>query len=151
MTKPKSPRASRGSTKDSGNAKPAELPLGARSAAASPPAAKDSRIGPLGSEHPAVAPGVKYRRILLKLSGEALMGDSGYGIDPATLSQIADELIDIHSLGVEVAHRHRRRQHLPRAGRQLARDGPRQRRLHGHAGDGDQLAGAAGRAGDRAG
>ena len=50
-----------------------------------------------------LAPGVKYRRILLKLSGEALMGTTGYGIDPATLSQIADELIDVHSLGVEIA------------------------------------------------
>ncbi len=52
---------------------------------------------------PPLAPGVKYRRILLKLSGEALMGGGVYGIDPATLSQIADELIDVHSLGVEIA------------------------------------------------
>ena len=50
-----------------------------------------------------LAPGVRYRRILLKLSGEALMGQQGYGIDAATLSQIADELIDVHSLGVEIA------------------------------------------------
>ena len=50
-----------------------------------------------------LAPGVKYRRILLKLSGEALMGDKGYGIDPAVLSAIADEIIDVHSLGVEIA------------------------------------------------
>jgi hypothetical protein len=48
-----------------------------------------------------LAPGVKYRRILLKLSGEALMGDKGFGIDPAVLAQIADEIIDVHSLGVE--------------------------------------------------
>jgi uridylate kinase len=54
------------------------------------------------SERPPLAPGVKYRRILLKLSGEALMGEQGFGIEAATLSQIADELIDIHSLGVEV-------------------------------------------------
>jgi uridylate kinase len=53
-------------------------------------------------DHPPLAPGVKFRRILLKLSGEALMGNQGYGIEDATLSQIADELIDIHSLGVEV-------------------------------------------------
>jgi uridylate kinase len=52
---------------------------------------------------PPLAPGVKYRRILLKLSGEALMGQGEYGIDPNTLAQIADELIDVHSLGVEVA------------------------------------------------
>jgi uridylate kinase len=50
-----------------------------------------------------LAPGVKFRRILLKLSGEALMGKSGYGIEAQTLSQIADELIDVHSLGVEIA------------------------------------------------
>ena len=50
-----------------------------------------------------LAPGVKYRRILLKLSGEALMGPGNYGIDPATLAQIADELIDVHGLGVEIA------------------------------------------------
>jgi uridylate kinase len=52
---------------------------------------------------PPLAPGVKYRRILLKLSGEALMGSAKYGIDSATLEQIADELIDVHSLGVEIA------------------------------------------------
>jgi uridylate kinase len=50
-----------------------------------------------------LAPGVKYRRILLKLSGEALMGPGEYGIDPTTLAQIADEIIDVHSLGVEIA------------------------------------------------
>ena len=54
------------------------------------------------SERPPLAPGVKYRRILLKLSGEALMGEQGFGIEAATLSQIADELIDIHGLGVEL-------------------------------------------------
>jgi uridylate kinase len=47
-------------------------------------------------------PSVKYRRILLKLSGEALMGGQGYGIDPNTLAQIADELSDVVGLGVEV-------------------------------------------------
>jgi uridylate kinase len=52
---------------------------------------------------PPLAPGVKYRRILLKLSGEALMGAQQYGIDPATLAQIADEVIDVHNLGVEIA------------------------------------------------
>jgi uridylate kinase len=63
--------------------------------------------GPLpAAERPTrapLAPGVKYRRILLKLSGEALMGSKGGGIDPAVLAQIADELIDVHSLGVELA------------------------------------------------
>jgi len=50
-----------------------------------------------------LAPGVKFRRILLKLSGEALMGSGKFGLDQATLAQIADELIDVHSLGVEIA------------------------------------------------
>jgi uridylate kinase len=50
-----------------------------------------------------LAPGVRYRRILLKLSGEALMGSQTYGIDPIVIAQIADELIDVHSLGVEIA------------------------------------------------
>src|SRR6185295_12730293 len=54
------------------------------------------------SEHAPLAPGVKYRRILLKLSGEALMGGQGYGIDAATLSQIADELCDVQGMGVDV-------------------------------------------------
>jgi uridylate kinase len=52
---------------------------------------------------PPLDPAVKYRRILLKLSGEALMGAQGYGIEAATLAQIADEIIDLHSLGVEIA------------------------------------------------
>ena len=45
----------------------------------------------------------KYRRVLLKLSGEALMGDQGYGIDPATIERIADEVKSVHALGVQVA------------------------------------------------
>jgi len=44
-----------------------------------------------------------YKRILLKLSGEALMGDQGYGIDPATITRIAQEVNGVHHLGVEVA------------------------------------------------
>jgi uridylate kinase len=43
------------------------------------------------------------RRILLKLSGEALMGARGHGIDPAVCSAIAGELGDVHALGVEQA------------------------------------------------
>lgn len=44
-----------------------------------------------------------YRRILLKLSGEALMGERQYGIDPQTLANIADEVVDVRELGVDVA------------------------------------------------
>ena len=57
----------------------------------------------LEDSRPPLTPGVKYRRILLKLSGEALMGNAGYGIEAATLAQIADEIVDIHGLGVELA------------------------------------------------
>ncbi|HLH29769.1 MAG TPA: UMP kinase [Terriglobia bacterium] len=45
----------------------------------------------------------KYKRVLLKLSGEALMGDQGFGIDPQVVSRIAMEVKDVHALGVEVA------------------------------------------------
>ncbi len=44
-----------------------------------------------------------YRRILLKLSGEALMGDAAFGIDPAVAQRIAGELRDVIALGTEVA------------------------------------------------
>ncbi len=46
---------------------------------------------------------MKYKRILLKLSGEALMGDRQYGIDPARLAQYAEEIRLIHEKGVQVA------------------------------------------------
>jgi uridylate kinase len=45
----------------------------------------------------------KYRRILLKLSGEALMGDLGFGLDSQVVDRIAGEVKDIYSLGVETA------------------------------------------------
>jgi len=44
-----------------------------------------------------------YRRILLKLSGEALAGEEGYGIDSKVLDFIAGEIKEIHELGIEVA------------------------------------------------
>lgn len=44
-----------------------------------------------------------YRRVLLKLSGEALMGARPSGIDPEVLSRITDEIVAVHALGVEVA------------------------------------------------
>jgi uridylate kinase len=44
-----------------------------------------------------------YKRILLKLSGEALMGELGYGIDPEMITRIAGEIREVHALGVEVA------------------------------------------------
>ena len=44
-----------------------------------------------------------YRRILIKLSGEALMGDQGFGISPRVISYVADEIHSVATLGVEVA------------------------------------------------
>lgn len=46
---------------------------------------------------------IKYKRILLKLSGEALAGEQGYGIDPAVINGIAAEIKEVSDLGVEVA------------------------------------------------
>lgn len=45
----------------------------------------------------------KYKRILLKLSGEALMGDDAYGINRATINRIVSEVKDVVDLGVQVA------------------------------------------------
>ncbi|MEM7376623.1 MAG: UMP kinase [Pseudomonadota bacterium] len=44
-----------------------------------------------------------YKRILLKLSGEALMGDENYGIDPSFIRRIADEIKQLNDMDVEVA------------------------------------------------
>ncbi|MEQ8195839.1 MAG: UMP kinase [Rhodospirillales bacterium] len=44
----------------------------------------------------------KYKRVLLKLSGEGLMGDQAYGLDPKTVGRIAGEICDVHKLGVQV-------------------------------------------------
>ena len=44
-----------------------------------------------------------YKRVLLKLSGEALMGNQGFGIDPEVLQEISQEVKEIHDLGAEVA------------------------------------------------
>jgi uridylate kinase len=49
---------------------------------------------------PAATP--TYKRILLKLSGEALMGEQSFGIDPAVTSRIAADIAEIQALGVEV-------------------------------------------------
>ena len=45
----------------------------------------------------------RYKRILLKVSGEALMGDRPFGIDPDRMSRIADEIADVHRIGVDIA------------------------------------------------
>ena len=45
----------------------------------------------------------RYRRVVVKLSGEALSGDSATGVDPASLARVADEVLSVHNLGVQVA------------------------------------------------
>jgi len=44
-----------------------------------------------------------YERVLLKLSGEALMGEKGYGIDPAVVQYLADEIVEVKQTGVQLS------------------------------------------------
>lgn len=55
------------------------------------------------AEAAAIPEGTRFRRVLLKLSGEALQGDAGYGVDPKVIDEIAREVRDVHALGVQVA------------------------------------------------
>src|SRR5450759_671882 len=48
-------------------------------------------------------PEYRFKRVLLKLSGEALMGDAGYGIDPNVLESLARQLVVVHVAGIEVS------------------------------------------------
>jgi len=53
---------------------------------------------------PPFIPGLAFPRILLKISGEALCAaEGGYGLDPAAIGQVADELVGVHGLGVQLA------------------------------------------------
>ncbi|NLD93127.1 MAG: UMP kinase [Fibrobacter sp.] len=45
----------------------------------------------------------KYKRVLLKLSGEAIAGNKGFGIDPAITGQVADDIAEVYQDGVEIA------------------------------------------------
>ena len=45
---------------------------------------------------------VQFKRVLLKISGEALMGDQGYGLHPPTVERIAAEIKTVHDLGAEI-------------------------------------------------
>ena len=51
----------------------------------------------------APTPALAYRRVLLKLSGESLMGDEAYGIDRSTIERMAREIADVVAMGVELA------------------------------------------------
>jgi uridylate kinase len=50
-----------------------------------------------------MSPDPAFKRVLLKLSGEALMGDLPYGTDPAQIERIAKQVCDVHAKGIEVA------------------------------------------------
>lgn len=49
-----------------------------------------------------MTPTPAYTRVMLKISGEALMGDQGYGLHPPTLQRIANEVKSVHDMGVEI-------------------------------------------------
>src|SRR5882724_2083565 len=68
----------------------------------SPPNSAPTVAVPLGTV-PAVAAQPAYRRVLLKLSGEALMGDESYGIKRETIDRIVAEIGDVVRLGVQIA------------------------------------------------
>lgn len=54
-----------------------------------------------------------YKRILLKLSGESLMGEKQYGIDENRVREYAEQIKDIAAMGIEIGIVIRRRQHFP--------------------------------------
>jgi uridylate kinase len=47
--------------------------------------------------------GIKYKRILLKLGGEALTGKNGFGINPTAADGIAERVREVHDMGVDIA------------------------------------------------
>ena len=50
----------------------------------------------------AANPDLKYQRVLLKLSGEALAGDQGFGIEPSVVDLLTDEVGAVHGMGVSL-------------------------------------------------
>ena len=48
------------------------------------------------------APKAAFKRVMLKISGEALMGDQGFGLHPPTVERIAREVKSVHDMGVEI-------------------------------------------------
>ncbi len=55
------------------------------------------------AEEPVEIEKPRYQRVLIKLSGEALMGFQTFGVDPAVMENIAREIVEVHELGVEIA------------------------------------------------
>lgn len=57
---------------------------------------------PQENETPAASSAAAYKRVMLKISGEALMGDQGFGLHPPTVQRIAQEVKSVHDMGVEI-------------------------------------------------
>ena len=55
-----------------------------------------------GADGPGANP-PRYARVVIKISGQALAGPAGHGADPASLARLADELLSVHDLGVDLA------------------------------------------------
>ena len=87
--------------------------------------------------------GLAYGRVLLKISGEALMGEQTYGIDVNVARTVAEELKAVHELGVQVAVVVGR-QYLPRSLQKCRQHGPFISRLYWDAGHGNERRGIAG-------
>ena len=68
-----------------------------------PSGVADERTNGLAVYNSQDMPEPAYRRVLLKLSGEALMGEQAFGIDPAVTTQIAKDIAEIQGLGVQTA------------------------------------------------
>ena len=60
--------------------------------------AVDQQEAPVGEDAQ-----LTFRRVLLKLSGEALMGDREFGLDPDTIDAVAAEIVEVHATGLEIA------------------------------------------------
>jgi len=57
---------------------------------------------PLSTDQSSGLPAATYNRVMLKISGEALMGDQGFGLHPPTVQRIAEEVKSVHEMGVEI-------------------------------------------------
>ena len=84
----------------------------------------------------------KYKRVVLKLSGEALAGQHGNSIDPSVISSIAEQIKEVVELNVEVAIVVGA-EHMARHRRQRERHGPDNGRLYGNVGHGYERLGFA--------
>ena len=99
----------------------------------------------VASLDPAAMPDAKYRRVLLKISGEGFCHEGGFGIEADELENIAKQCVEVCKTGVELGDRRRRRKLHPRRDLRRGRPHPpRHRRLHGHARHRHQRPGAPG-------